>query len=389
MHTLIYKPFLPPLALTVAAGAAAALDLPAALFWAALAAVVVAWAWTTWAVGGALAAAQGRERHSQELALQRSAALEGLCGGLSVEVLGVQKEVDRVRGLIQSAVRELTASFESMNEQARVQESALSRVINKGGDDDRQAAGVRQFAHQAGKLMENMVDVLAQVSQQSAASVQQIDAMVKQFDAIFDLLGDVKTIADQTNLLALNAAIEAARAGEAGRGFAVVAEEVRNLSERSNNFNEQIRRLVTSSKDAIASVRDTVGEMATRDTSMSRQAKTEVGELMQRIEQVDRGLSASMRAVSAAGEQIGQAVGQAVRCLQFEDISLQALGAADNHTHRLAQIQAETAQVVCQKPMAALAACVPQGAAALGDWRTPPHRPVTQVSLKEGSVELF
>src|SRR3546814_6363889 len=94
--------------------------------------------------------------------------------------------------------------------------------------------------------------------------------MGKHLDAIFDLLGDVKTIADQTNLLALNAAIEAARAGEAGRGFAVVAEEVRSLSERSTNFNEQIRKLVSVSKDAIAKVRDTVGDMATRDSSVSR-----------------------------------------------------------------------------------------------------------------------
>src|SRR3546814_2120216 len=97
--------------------------------------------------------------------------------------------------------------------------------------------------------------------------------MVKHLDAIFDLLGDVKTIADQTNLLALNAAIEAARAGEAGRGFAVVAEEVRSLSERSTNFNEQIRKLVSVSKDAIAKVRDTVGDMATRDSSVSSGAQ--------------------------------------------------------------------------------------------------------------------
>ena len=382
MHTLIYKPFLPPLGLAIAALASRLYGSPAELYWLLLGATFGAWVWTTWKVGGALGQFKAQERRAQEQAQQRSRKLEELSSVVAADAGGVSQEIQRVRGLVQQAARELTASFENMNRQAKVQEAAAARIVSQGGEG---GIGVRQFAQQAGKLMEGLVNVLADVSRQSGASVQMIDVMVKHFDAIFELLGDVKLIADQTNLLALNAAIEAARAGEAGRGFAVVAEEVRNLSERSNNFNEQIRKLVASSKDAIASVRETVGAMAQRDSSSSQQARAEVGGLLEQIERVDHTLSHGLREMSAAGEQIGQAVGQAVRCLQFEDISVQALGAAERHARRLLQIQSETLKAAgCQSPVVASL-----GHAHSEDLRLPVAKPVAQVSMHEGSVELF
>ncbi|HZR35245.1 MAG TPA: methyl-accepting chemotaxis protein [Nevskia sp.] len=374
MHTLIYKPFLPPLGLALAALLARLYATPPELYWLLLAATFAAWLWTTWKVGGELARARERERVSVR-------TLEDLGTALAVEAQGVNQEVARVRGLVQQAARELGASFENMNRQARAQEAAASSIVNRNEQDE---GGVRQFAQKTGQLMEGLVNVLADASRQSGTSVQLIDAMVKHFDAIFELLGDVRTIADQTNLLALNAAIEAARAGEAGRGFAVVAEEVRNLSERSNNFNEQIRKLVSSSKEAIATVRDTVGALAARDSSTSQQARTEVGELLAQIEKVDRKLSQGMREVATAGEQIGQAVGQAVRCLQFEDISVQALAAAERHARRLLAAQADAARL-----LGAHAPALPAPASPAEDWRQPAAKPVTQVTMQEGSVELF
>jgi methyl-accepting chemotaxis protein len=228
--------------------------------------------------------------------------------------------------------------------------------------------------------------------------------MVQHLDAIFELLEDVKSIADQTNLLALNAAIEAARAGDAGRGFAVVAEEVRNLSQRSTAFNDQIRKLAVSAKDAIAKVRETVGDMATRDLNVSGEARTEVGKLVGHVEAIDHSLSEAIRQVSASGEKINAAVGEAVRSLQFEDIASQALGSAEVHLERLEKLDNEASSL--QSIMSAVTSsqesavqrssaqqALDQAGSRIRELRnnlsTPVHQPVSQVSLDAGAVELF
>ena len=424
MNAIQQKPWLLPLSGSAAFLALFAASAPVSAIWTGAALSLAGWA-----VFGLMIRngdAKGRQQavaHERQLHHHRQ-MLEELRGGLVNESAGVQFEVERVRTLILESVRTLTSAFEAMNRQSQAQEMAVGRILSRAEGSGGGGVDVQHFARTASQLMEGLVDILAGVSRQSATSVQHIDAMVKHLDAIFELLGDVKTIADQTNLLALNAAIEAARAGEAGRGFAVVAEEVRNLSERSTNFNEQIRKLVFSSKDSIAKVREAVGEMATRDMSASHNARNEVGRLMHQVEEINSAVAGSAREAHAAGEQINLAVGQAVRCLQFEDIATQALGSALMHLNRLRQIGDETrslqavlindalphhgpAAAASSHPQATATGLAPGPAPATvaappvpgpaasssdagkSDWRIPQHKPVAQLSMQAGAVELF
>lgn len=377
-----------PAVLTLLVVLAEAFGWPGAVRWGALVAMTAAWAafaWTSHRPG----------RQATSLMREQMHVLDELRAFVGAEIQGSKHEIDRTRDLIREAVAKLGTSFDAVNRKSREQSQVVTRLIDR--TDGGNGVDVQRFAVQASQQMEQLVEALEAVSGQSNHTVTHIDAMAEHLDGIFALLEDVKSIADQTNLLALNAAIEAARAGEAGRGFAVVADEVRNLSERSTAFNEQIRKLAHSSKDAIAKVRDTVTTMASRDMDRARAARAEAANMLDRVDGINRSLGNGMREISDCGRAIDVSVAEAVRSLQFEDIATQALGAANIHLERLSAINREATALQellhrqhhdaeMQRALAQMAQRIGQ---MRGEWERPPHKPVMQQTMEAGSVELF
>ena len=384
-----------PLFLTLLLPLAFALDWAAAARWAILLTLTGSWL----GVGFWLVRRETRRPPEHARVLQeQEQLLSELRQFVGAEIEGSRVEVERARDLIRQAVSGLGSSFDAMSRKSRQQAQAMARILDRTGDQDG-GADVARFAQHASQRMEQLVEALEQVSGQSGATVTHIDEMAGHLDGIFALLEDVKSIADQTNLLALNAAIEAARAGEAGRGFAVVADEVRNLSERSTAFNEQIRKLAHSSKESIAKVRDTVSGMASRDLDRSREARAEAAGMLEQVAAINRSLGDGMREISDCGRAIDGSVAEAVRALQFEDIATQALGGVHSHLERLNAINREAIDlqdllrrnggVFDDELIRALQRIGQRLRELRSTWEKPPHKPVTQESMGAGSVELF
>ena len=353
-----------------------------------------------WTVGAIFLARNSRSRTPEEIKLLREqdALLQDLRSFVGRELEGSRGEINRTKTLIRDAVANLQRSFDAMARHSREQGASVSKIVDRTGDREGDV-GMQRFAVEASRQMEQLVQALEEVSGQSAQTVEHIDTMVDHLDGIFALLEDVKSIADQTNLLALNAAIEAARAGEAGRGFAVVADEVRNLSERSTAFNEQIRKLAHSSRDVVTKVRDSVQRMASRDITRSQEAKHESARIMQQVGSLNSIITQGIQEIRAAGQSIDGSVGEAVRSLQFEDIATQALGSALTHMERLQTINSEATslQELLHRSggprdaelMNALHAIQRRINEVKDKWEKPPHKPVSQVDMGSGSIELF
>lgn len=309
----------------------------------------------------------------------------------------VNQEVSRVDSLIKESVMLMSDSFHTMHELASRQAALTAEVIEQTDEEQQSAVNdgfsLQGFIAETSKTLDQFVSVMVDVSKNSLETVHHIDDMVEKLDGIFGLIENVEGLASQTNLLALNASIEAARAGEAGRGFAVVADEVRTLSINSATLNNQIREEIGSAKETIEVLRSTVGSMASTDMSDTIGTKEKMGQMLDHMANMNHFLNEKVTEISAIGDQLSGGVDQAVRSLQFEDISSQALASVEHNVESLNEISALISDVITsdhQVNSAAAAKCMARckELRELAEQRNQ-GRTVAQNDMDEGDIELF
>lgn len=253
---------------------------------------------------------------------------------ISGELLSLNDSIVQVNNLVSDAVAGLGNGFSTLSSEARSQEQLVMSLITNMSDqqsEDAKRVTIKQFATETDEILNYFVSHIVNVSKESMVMVHTIDDMVLNMKEINGLLADTKTIADQTNLLALNAAIEAARAGEAGRGFAVVASEVRELSLRSNEFNEKIKSAVQRSMSDMSKAQEIISDIASKDMSVAIKSKNRVEEMMSSLHDMNEFIATKLGDVSQITANIESGVNIAVQSLQFEDINRQLCEYINTH----------------------------------------------------------
>ena len=156
-----------------------------------------------------------------------------------------------------------------------------------------------ELTHGIGEVFSDM-QILSSDSPDSRNSVEKL---LSSTEEISDVLALIKTIANQINLISLNAAVEAARAGEAGRGFAVVANEVKTLSDKTQEALADIDRVVRTMQQSVSKVSKT-SKTSIGMTNRAEQAAIKVTHFRSQFHDVDEGLDGKFKNIAGTNHRV-------------------------------------------------------------------------------------
>ena len=176
------------------------------------------------------------------------------------------------------------------------------------------AAFMHESSEKAAETLANLQRINGEVEQIIGEVQEQTNRTNDSVQQIYKATAFIASIAEETDLLSLNASIEAARAGENGKGFAVVAEQIKKLSEQSNQSSSEIEET----------------------TMMLSEDSQKAVEIMQKMQEIIMSQSESMQDTQKVVEEVVAQIAN----------SMQSIQQIKETTEHLANVRNEVLQAV-------------------------------------------
>lgn len=191
------------------------------------------------------------------------------------------KTVSHSNRRIQDSIEKIETTVNTLSQNSMEQNSLFQRTqeevkkisdsFEKNRELDLLLAGMKEktektavLADNADAVQEEAALVNAELEQAMGGAMESIASLEQESHEITQIISTIGAISRQTSLLALNASIEAARAGEVGKGFAVVAEEIKKLSEGTNQATTVIKTLITDIQREIDRTNESIRKIEER-----------------------------------------------------------------------------------------------------------------------------
>lgn len=213
----------------------------------------------------------------------------------------------------------------------------LAKGVTHVAEDTHRVAEAATNMKRAGgeslAAVSTVLDQMQSLEQQANTARDSVANMVQQTREAAEKLKMVRGVAGTSRLLALNAAIQAAHAND--KAFAVVAQEMRRLSDRTEQLVKQIEVEVQEMEEAIGDAGAVMSSMAETVLVTGNQAKAASGGLSQ-VHELLNEVSDAVESIAAVAEEQAAATEQISATARDLSSRIEATAESMNLTRNLA-----------------------------------------------------
>ncbi|RAT99288.1 methyl-accepting chemotaxis protein [Brevibacillus sp. Leaf182] len=166
---------------------------------------------------------------------------------MQTEVVSVTERLAQEMDNQQEQIEEINLTMNEITQE-------MSRITSSMEEAILQSQESREQNAMAAASMNTLKQNMHSISEDMKASMQAMSSMRESMGDINEMLGLISAISKRTKLLSFNARIEASRAGQAGIGFSVVADEIRLLSDQTEEASARIQQVIASGEERMEHV---------------------------------------------------------------------------------------------------------------------------------------